>query len=240
MSASAGILRYWSGKFRWVICAVLFFGITKNYMVRQVLGVLKATLQHEFGWNEIDYSNLVFAFQAAYAFGMLAMGKLIDRAGTRLGYGMAMVFWSLASMAHALCASLLSLGVARAALGLGESGAFPASIKTVAEWFPRKERALATGIFNAGTNVGAIVTPLFVPWITLRYGWRWAFLVTGAIGFLWFVLWMAVYRRPEEHKSCTPEELEYIRAGREEGKQNVPWLKLLRCRQTWAFLLTKF
>src|SRR5215475_8313868 len=183
MSASAGILRYWSGKFRWVICAVLFFGITKNYMVRQVLGVLKATLQHEFGWNEIDYSNLVFAFQAAYAFGMLAMGKLIDRAGTRLGYGMAMVFWSLASMAHALCASLLSFGVARAALGLGESGAFP-----------------------------AIVTPLFVPWITLRYGWRWAFLVTGAIGFLWFVVWMAVYREPEAHPRCTADELAYIQS----------------------------
>src|SRR5262245_56303119 len=146
---SAGTVRLLAGRYRWVICGVLFFGITKNYMDRQVLGVLKTTLQQQFGWNEIDYSNLVFAFQAAYAGGMLAMGKLIDRAGTRLGYGVAMVFWSLASMAHALCGSLSSFGVARAALGLGESGAFPASIKAVAEWFPRKERALATGIFNA-------------------------------------------------------------------------------------------
>ena len=240
MSEGAGTLRYWSGKFRWIICAVLFFGITKNYMDRQVLGVLKTTLQHEFSWNEIDYSNLVFAFQAAYAFGMLAMGKLIDRAGTRLGYGLAMVFWSLASMAHALCGSLLSFGIARAALGVGESGAFPASIKTVAEWFPRKERALATGIFNAGTNVGAIVTPLLVPWITFRYGWRWAFLVTGAIGLLWFLVWIAVYRKPEAHPLCTADELAYIQGDAESPGESVPWFKLIAYRQTWAFALTKF
>src|SRR6266849_8025831 len=156
------------GYFRWIICALLLFGITKNYMERQVLGVLKTTLQHDFGWNEIDYSNLVFAFQAAYAVGMLLVGRFIDGVGSRIGYGLAMVFWSLASMAHALCGSLMSFAIARAALGLGESGAFPASIKTVAEWFPRKERALATGIFNAGSNVGAIVTPLLVPWIVVR------------------------------------------------------------------------
>src|SRR5262250_570525 len=235
MSASEGTLGYWSGRFRWIICAVLFFGITKNYMDRQVLGVLKTTLQHDFAWNEIDYSNLVFAFQAAYAFGMLAMGKLVDRAGTRLGYGLAMVFWSLASMAHAFCGSLLSFGFARAALGLGESGAFPASIKTVAEWFPRKERALATGIFNAGTNVGAIVTPLLVAWITGHYGWRWAFIVTGAIGFLWFVVWMAVYRKPEEHPRCTADELAYIQSDAGGPLERVPWSKLITYRQTWAF-----
>src|SRR5258706_15039122 len=160
------------GRFRWVICAVLFFGITKNYMGGQVLGVLKTTLQHDFGWNEIEYSNLVFAFQATYALGMLLLGRFIDRVGTRIGYGLAMIFWSVASMAHALCGSLLTFGIARAALGFGESGAFPASIKTVAEWFPRKERAMATGIFNAGTNVGAIVTPLVGPWITIHYAWR--------------------------------------------------------------------
>src|SRR5215467_7676490 len=240
MSANTGRLGVWTGRFRWVICAVLFFGITKNYMDRQVLGVLKTTLQHEFGWNEIDYSNLVFAFQAAYAFGMLVMGKLIDRSGTRIGYGVAMVFWSLASMAHALCASLLSFGMARAALGLGESGAFPASIKTVAEWFPRRERALATGIFNAGTNVGAIVTPLLVPWITERWGWRWAFIATGAVGFVWFALWMAVYRRPEEHPQCSAEELAYLQSDRDTPAAKVPWLRLLGYRQTWAFALTKF
>jgi MFS transporter, ACS family, hexuronate transporter len=229
-----------SGKFRWVICAVLFLGISKNYMDRQVLGVLKVTLQHDLGWNEIDYSNLVFVFQATYAVGMLVVGRFIDRVGTRMGYGLAMVFWSIASMAHALCGSLFSFEIARGALGLGEAGAFPASIKTVTEWFPQKERALATGIFNAGTNVGAIVTPLFVPWITIRFGWRWAFLITGALGFLWFLLWMAVYRKPEEHPRCSADELAYIRSDGEEPAAPVPWVRLLGYRQTWAFLLTKF
>ncbi len=228
------------GRFRWVICAVLFFGISKNYVDRQVLGVLKVTLQQDFGWNEIDYSNLVFAFQAAYAVGLLVVGRFIDRVGTRLGYGVAMVFWSLASMAHAMCGSLLSFGIARAALGLGESGAFPASMKTVTEWFPQKERALATGIFNAGTNVGAIITPIVVPWITIHFGWRWAFLITGAIGFLWFLVWMAVYRKPEDHPQCSSAELEYIRSDREKPTQRIPWARLLGYRQTWAFLLAKF
>jgi MFS transporter, ACS family, hexuronate transporter len=231
---------FFSGRFRWVICGVLFLGISKNYMDRQVLGVLKVTLQHDFGWNEIDYGNLVFAFQAAYAVGMIVVGGFLDRVGTRLGYGLAMVFWSLASMAHALCGSLLSFGIARAALGLGEAGAFPASIKTVTEWFPQKERALATGIFNAGTNVGAIVAPLFVPWITIHYGWRWAFLTTGAIGFLWFLLWMAVYRRPEEQRQCSPAELAYIRSDREKAMPRLPWVRLLGYRQTWAILIAKF
>ena len=171
-----------AGYFRWVICALLLFGVTKNYMDRQVLGILKTTLQHDLGWNEIDYGNLVFAFQAAYAVGMVVVGRLVDRLGTRLGYALAMVFWSLASMAHAFGSSFTSFMVARSALGFGESGVFPASIKTVAEWFPKKERALATGIFNAGTNIGAIITPLVVPWITIQWGWRWAFIITGALG----------------------------------------------------------
>jgi MFS transporter, ACS family, hexuronate transporter len=228
------------GRFRWVICAVLFIGITKNYMDRQVLGVLKVTLQNDLGWNELDYSNLVFAFQAAYAVGMLVVGGLIDRIGTRIGYGLAMVFWSLASMAHAMCGSLLSFGIARAALGLGESGAFPASIKTVTEWFPQKERALATGIFNSGTNIGALATPIFVPWITVHFGWRWAFVITGAVGFLWFLLWMLVYRKPEEHPQCSPAELAHIRGDGRLETTRVPWSRLLRYRQTWAFLIAKF
>src|ERR1700683_1737638 len=177
-SRSGGVF---AGNFRWIICALLFFGVTKNYMDRQVLGVLKGTLQHEFGWNEIDYGNIVFAFQAAYALGMILVGRLIDRLGTRIGYAVAMVFWSLASMGHAIAFSLPSFVAARTALGFGEGGVFPASIKCVAEWFPKKERALATGIFNAGTNIGAIVTPLVVPWIAVHLGWRWAFLLTGAI-----------------------------------------------------------
>src|SRR6201984_2333608 len=173
------------GHFRWVICALLLFGTTKNYMDRQVLGVLKSTLQHDFGWNEIDYSNLVFAFQAAYALGMVVVGRLIDRLGTRLGYALAMVFWSLASMAHAFAGSLAGFAIARASLGFGEAGIFPASIKTVAEWFPKKERALATGIFNAGTNVGAMLAPVVVGWRRLRWGWRAAFVATGSLGFVW-------------------------------------------------------
>jgi len=232
--------KWFPGKFRWVICGVLFFGISKNYVDRQVLGVLKVTLQHDLGWNEIDYSNLVFVFQAAYALGMLVTGRFIDRVGTRLGYGVAMVFWSVASMAHALCSSLVSFEIARGALGLGESGAFPASIKTVTEWFPRKERALATGIFNAGTNVGAIITPLVVPWITIHLGWRWAFLITGGIGFVWFLMWMGVYRKPEEHPQCSAEELKYIRSDGEKPMPRVPWAQLLGYRQTWGFLLGKF
>src|SRR5580704_19308619 len=195
-SHKAGIL---AGRFRWVICALLFFGVTKNYMDRQVLGVLKGTLQHDFGWNDIDYGNLVFAFQAAYAMGMIFVGRLIDRLGTRVGYAVAMVFWSLASMGHAIAFSLPSFVAARAALGFGEAGVFPASIKCVAEWFPRKERAIATGVFDEGTNIGAIVTPLIVPWIAVHLGWRWAFLLTGALGFAWLILWLWLYQNPEQH-----------------------------------------
>jgi len=187
------------GHFRWVIRTLLLFGVTKNYMDRQVLGVLKTTLQHDLGWNEIDYSNLVFAFQAAYAVGMVVVGRLVDRLGTRLGYALAMVFWSLASMAHAVGNSFPSFVVARSALGFGEAGVFPASIKTVAEWFPRKERALATGIFNACANIGAILTSLIVPWITIHWGWRTAFVATGALGFVWLTFWLLLYRQPESH-----------------------------------------
>jgi MFS transporter, ACS family, hexuronate transporter len=229
-----------SGAFRWVICGLLFLGISKNYMDRQVLGVLKTTLQHDLGWNEIDYSNLVFVFQATYAFGMVAAGLFIDRVGVRIGYGIAMLFWSCAAMAHALCNSLVGFAFARAALGLGESAAFPASIKAVTEWFPQKERALATGIFNAGTNVGAILTPLIVPRIAEHLGWRWAFVIIGAVGMLWFLLWMAVYRKPEEHARCSGQELNYIRSDREPPKARVPWLTVIRLRQTWAILTAKF
>jgi ACS family hexuronate transporter-like MFS transporter len=179
-------------------------------MDRQVLGVLKGPLQREFGWNEIHYGNLVFAFQAAYAVGLVCIGRAIDRLGTRIGYAAAMVFWSLASMGHAIASSLSGFMFARSALGFGEAGVFPASIKTIAEWFPKKERALATGIFNAGTNVGAIITPLVVPWIVVRFGWRWAFLFTGALGFAWLILWLLLYRKPQDHPRCTQGERAYI------------------------------
>ena len=228
------------GHFRWVICALLLFGVTKNYMDRQVLGVLKTTLQHDLGWNEIDYSNLVFVFQAAYAVGMLLVGRIVDRLGTRLGYACSMVFWSLASMAHAIGASFFSFAVARSALGFGEAGVFPASIKTVAEWFPRKERALATGIFNAGTNVGAILTPLIVPWITARWGWRAAFVATGSLGFVWLVFWLILYRSPESHPRLSRAELDYIKSDRPKKVSQIRWRKLLAHRETWAFSLGKF
>jgi MFS transporter, ACS family, hexuronate transporter len=228
------------GHFRWVICALLLFGTTKNYMDRQVLGVLKMTLQHDLGWSEIGYSNLVFAFQGAYALGLVAVGRAVDRLGTRKAYSVIMVFWSLASMAHAAAHSFGEFILARAALGLGEGGVFPASIKAVAEWFPRRERALATGLFNAGTSLGAIVTPLMVPWITLHLGWRAAFLTTGSLGFVWLLFWLAFYRRPEEHPRCSKAELDFIRHDPPEAAGHIKWLSLLPHRQTWAFVLGKF
>src|SRR5436190_108580 len=178
-----------AGHYRWTICALLFFATTINYVDRQVIGILKPTLQTELHWTEIDYSNIVFAFQAAYAIGLLIVGRLIDWMGVRKGFSLAIVVWSIAAMAHALVQSILGFSLVRFALGIGESGNFPASIRTVAEWHPRKERAFATGIFNAGSNIGAIVAPLTVPWITLTYGWQWAFIATGALGFFWLIAW---------------------------------------------------
>jgi MFS transporter, ACS family, hexuronate transporter len=238
--SSTQVRQLWSGNYRWVICALLLFGVTKNYMDRQVLGVLKTTLQHDLGWNEIQYSNLVFAFQAAYAIGMLAVGWLVDRVGARAGYAIAMVFWSLASVGHAIGSSLGSFVVARAALGFWEAGVFPASIKAVADWFPKKERALATGIFNAGTSAGAMATPLVVPWITVHWGWRWAFLITGSLGIVWLAFWLLLYRKPEEEPRVTKLELDYIRSGRQLSGEAVKWRKLFPLRQTWAFAIGKF
>jgi MFS transporter, ACS family, hexuronate transporter len=241
-SAAAQIAHH-VGRFRWVICTVLLLGVMKNYMDRQVIGVLKTTLQHDLGWSEIDYGNLVFAFQAAYALGLVLVGRLIDRVGTRFGYALAMVFWSLASLAHGLATSFTGFLVARSALGFGEAAVFPASLKAVAEWFPNKERALATGIFNAGSNLGAIATPLIVPWVAVHWGWRAAFFLLGGVGFVWLALWLAVYRRPQEHSSCSPAELNYIcgdRAPQTSTKVSFSWFKLLAHRQTWAFILAKF
>jgi ACS family hexuronate transporter-like MFS transporter len=228
------------GRYRWVICALLFFATTINYVDRQVIGILKPTLQGQFNWTEIDYSNIVFAFQAAYAIGLLIVGRIIDRLGVRTGFSFAVVLWSLAAMAHALVQSVLGFSVVRFALGLGESGNFPASIRAVAEWHPRKERALATGIFNAGSNVGAIVAPLTVPWITLAYGWQWAFIATGALGFVWLVAWRLTYRAPENHARVSAGELSYIRSDPPESTRRVKWASLFSHRQTWAFALGKF
>jgi ACS family hexuronate transporter-like MFS transporter len=229
-----------AGRFRWVICALLFLGVTKNYMDRQVLSVLKIPLQHQFGWDDTDYGNIVAAFQVAYAVGMLVMGRLVDRLGARIGYAAVMVFWSVASMAHAAAGSLGGFIGARVALGFGEAGVFPASIKSVAEWFPRKERALATGIFNAGTSLGAMITPLLIPWIVERLGWHWAFVITGSLGFAWLALWLVWYRKPEEHPSCTPEELALIQSDPIASPGKIGWLKLLPHRQTYVVAAAKF
>jgi ACS family hexuronate transporter-like MFS transporter len=226
--------------FRWVICGLLLIGVTKNYMDRGILGVLNTTLQHDLGWTEIDYSNLVAAFQGAYAVGMLATGYLLDRLGTRLGYALAMVFWSLASMATAFGSSLVSFAAFRVALGFGEAAVFPASIKSVAEWFPKKERALATGIFNAGTSFGAILTPFAVRWIVGIWGWRGAFISIGALGFIWLAAWLLIYRRPEDHPRVSKAELEYIRSDAAEQVVKTKWSRLLPVRQTWAYVVGKF
>src|SRR5436190_325868 len=228
------------GNFRWAICALLFFGVMINYMDRQILGIFKMTLQKELGWSEVDYGHLIAAFQAAYAVGLLLVGRWVDRLGTRRGYSLAMIFWSLASMAHAAGRTLGQFVMARAALGVGEAGVFPTSIKCVAAWFPKKERALATGIFNAGTNAGAIVTPLTVPWIALHWGWRWAFVITGALGFVWLILWLVLYRKPEEHSRVSKAELAYIRSDPSEPTTKIKWISLLPHRQTWAFVMGKF
>ena len=228
------------GQYRWVICALLFFATTINYVDRQIIGLLKQTLQGQIGWNEIDYSNIIFAFQLAYAIGLLFAGRVMDRLGTRRGFSLAVMFWSVAAMAHALAHSVMGFGVARVALGLSESGNFPACIKAIAEWFPKKERALATGIFNSGTNIGALATPLIVPWIQSSYGWRTAFVATGALGFVWLLAWLAIYRVPEEHSRVSKAELEYIRSDAPEAPAKIPWLQLIRHPQTWAFAVGKF
>jgi len=198
------------GRYRWLICALLFAATSINYVDRQIIGVLKPTLQIEFGWSESYFGDVVFWFQAAYAVGYLASGRIIDKIGARLGYAAVVVVWTAAHIAHAFVGSANGFIAARFALGLGESGNFPAAIKTVTEWFPNKERALATGIFNSGTSIGAILAPLFIPWILNHLGWRWSFFITGALGFVWLVPWLIFYRRPEEHKYCSPSELAYI------------------------------
>lgn len=228
------------GKYRWRILSLLFFATTINYIDRQVLGILKPYLENELGWTEIDYSNIVVSFQAAYALGYLFMGWLMDRVGTRKGFTIAISLWSIAAMAHAGARSVLGFMVARFALGLGEAGNFPACIKAVSEWFPKKERSFVVGIFNAGANIGAIAAPLLVPVITLNLGWEWAFLLTGALGFIWIIFWLLMYKKPEEHPKVSEIELAYIKSDPEDSQAKIPWLTLLPKKQTWAFAVGKF
>jgi ACS family hexuronate transporter-like MFS transporter len=227
-------------RYRWRICALLFAATTINYIDRQVLGVLAPDLGRIIGWNEIQYSAIVTAFQAAYAIGLVCAGAIIDRLGTRIGYALAICIWSVAAMSHALVHTVIGFALARFALGLGEAGNFPAAIKTVAEWFPRRERALATGVFNAGSNIGAILAPLMVPLVAAAWGWRYAFLFTGLLSATWLAVWLKVYRAPSAQAGVSPAELAYIRSDPAEPAVKIPWLRLFGYRQTWAFVAAKF
>lgn len=233
------------GSYRWVVVALLFFATTINYLDRQIIGLLKPTLETQLHWTEIDYKNIVKAFTASYAIGLLIFGSFIDKIGTKLGYTISLVVWSLAAMFHAAVKTTFGFGVARAALGLGESGNFPSAIKVVAEWFPKRERAFATGIFNSGANIGAVVAPVLVPWILGIYGWQMAFLITGAIGFIWLIFWLIFYEIPSKHKKLTTAEFAYIHSDHEEvvlnnqDQKKIKWVQLLGIKQTWTFVAGK-
>lgn len=256
------------GRYRWTICALLFFATTVNYLDRQVLSLLQPMLEDKFGWSNTQYANIVSVFQFSYALSMLFAGRIIDKLGTKKGYSWAIIIWSIGAVIHAFAipmgeglmsilgwfgiaampVSVLGFIVARAVLGFGESGNFPAAIKATAEYFPKKERSFATGIFNSGTNVGAVLAPLTVPWIGARWGWEAAFLIIGAVGFLWLFFWLFLYDKPEEQKRLSTDELVYINSDKEKSesdipalnKQKVSWIKLLGYKQTWAFTFGKF
>ncbi len=254
------------GYYRWVVCGLLFFATTINYIDRQVIGILKPTLVKEFQWeDERIYAAIIFSFQFAYAIGLLLAGRVMDRIGIRRGFAIAVVLWSVAAVAHGgadlfsalqlptlnldaatglsvvmLSGAAAGFALARFALGIGEAGNFPAAIKATAEWFPRRERALATGIFNSGSNVGALLTPLLVPWIAIHWGWQWAFIATGLTGFVWVAWWLWIYRPPEEHPRVSAAELAHIVSDPAESTESIPWAKLFPHRQTWAFAVGKF
>jgi ACS family hexuronate transporter-like MFS transporter len=248
-----------AGSFRWAICALLFMAATINYIDRDVISLLKGTLQREFGWSEVDYADIIFFFNLAYATGFVIAGRLIDRIGTRIGFAIAVGIWSAAAIGHAFApvvgshlrpilegfglrytSSVAGFIAMRFLLGLGESGNFPAAIKTTAEWFPKGERALATGVFNSGANIGALLTPMAVPMITMAYGWKWTFVITGSFGFPWLVSWLVLYRRPQDHPRLGAAELAFIGGDPPERQVNVPWRKIVRHRQAWAFAIGKF
>jgi ACS family hexuronate transporter-like MFS transporter len=228
------------GRYRWRVCAMLLAATTISYVDRQVLGVLAPFLQARMGWSELDYSTIVTAFQAAYAIGLLGAGAVIDRFGTRIGYALSIGVWSLAAMSHALASGVLGFAAARFALGLGEAGNFPAAIKSVAEWFPQHERALAAGIFNSGSNIGAILAPMLVPLIAAHWGWQAAFLFTGVLSATWVISWLLTYRTPDAQPKLSVAERAHIGQEPPGPAMRVPWLRLLRHRQAWAFAAAKF
>ncbi|HXB94719.1 MAG TPA: MFS transporter [Puia sp.] len=231
------------GRYRWTICSLLFFATTINYIDRQVIGLLKPTLTTVFGWDNTTFGTINGIFQFFYAFGLLAFGRIVDRVGTKIGYTISIIIWSVFAMAHALARNTFGFTVARSGLGLGESGNFPSAIKAVAEWFPKRERALATGIFNSGANIGAVVAPIMVPLLLSTYGWQMAFIITGSLGFIWLFFWWFLYEIPSRKKGLTRAEFDYIHSDEEATAtvgSKVPWGKLLRVRQTWAFVFGKF
>lgn len=236
------------GKYRWTICSLVFFATTVNYLDRAVISLLKPYIAEDFHWDKVaeaaNYANIEIAFKIAYAFGMLGAGRFIDKMGTKIGYAIATALWSVAAICHALATGVGGFSIARIFLGITEAGNFPAAIKATAEWFPKKERALATGIFNSGSNIGAIVAPLTVPFIAKNWGWQWAFILTGAIGFIWLVLWFIYYEVPSKQARLSQEEFDYIHSDKDEIQDdNCPklsWGKLLTFKQTWAFAIGKF
>jgi len=228
------------GRRRWIVCGLLFAATAINYIDRQIIGVLKPTLQGEFGWTETDYGMIVFWFQTAYALGYLGFGRLVDRIGAKAGYTLAVVVWTAAHMAHAAAGSLNGFILSRFALGLGESGNFPSGLKAVTEWFPKRERALATGIFNAGSNVGAIITPLIVPAITLAWGWQAAFLITGLFTVVWLIAWVLFYQSPQDSLNLSDSERAYINADPADPVVTIPWRKVIFTREAMAFSIAKF
>jgi ACS family hexuronate transporter-like MFS transporter len=235
------------GKYRRTVCSLIFFATTINYIDRSVISFLKSTFTEQLGWTDGDYADVEITFKIFYALGLLGAGGLIDKFGTKIGYGLATFLWSVAGVATGFVNTVMGFQIVRGALGLAEAGNFPAAIKTVAEWFPKKERALATGIFNSGANIGAIITPLTVPFIVAKWGWQWAFILTGVLGFVWLIFWFILYEVPRKQKKLSVAELEYIESDREEERGSVAdetqakmsWWKLLGFKQTWAFAIGK-
>lgn len=231
-----------TGNYRWRILTLLFFATTINYIDRQVIGILKPFIADDLGWSEADYGYIVTAFQIAYAIGLVSTGRFLDKYGTRIGYLWAIIIWSIAGMAHAAARGVAGFALARFALGIGESANFPAAVKSVAEWFPKKERAFAAGLFNSGSNVGAITAPVIVSGITLAMGWKWAFIITGVLGFIWIIFWLAMYRSPDKHPKVSIQELEYINQDDEEFSEgkSMKWQSLFKYKQTFAICATRF
>jgi ACS family hexuronate transporter-like MFS transporter len=225
---------------RWVICALLFTAVVINYVDRQMLGVLKPAMEKDLGWKETDYADIVFYFQAAYSLSYLLFGAIVDRIGAKIGYAAAFAIWQVAHILHAGASSLGTFFAVRVLLGVGEGGNFPAGIKAVTEWFPKKERALATGIFNAGSNIGAIVTPIAAPAIMAIWGWQAAFIVTGVIGLLWLIAWLTMYREPRADKHVNAAELAHIEQDPSDTEKKVGWFAVLGKKETWAYALGKF